>query len=143
MAPPVPEKPPRSLYDIKRLNKPEISIITIEDPIEFALEGTTQIQTNIDVGLTFGRTSVHPAPGPEHHHGGRNSRRRNRIDIGECRAHRTSCPFNPSHERFRDDIPATPRYGRTAVPRRIHGEPRDQPATGTKTMPKMQSGAQV
>lgn len=42
------------LYTIlKELNKPEISIITIEDPIEYSLDGTTQIQTNADVGLTF------------------------------------------------------------------------------------------
>jgi type II secretory ATPase GspE/PulE/Tfp pilus assembly ATPase PilB-like protein len=42
------------LYTIlKQLNKPEISIITIEDPIEYSLDGTTQIQTNTDVGLTF------------------------------------------------------------------------------------------
>jgi type IV pilus assembly protein PilB len=44
-----------TLYTIlKRLNKPEVSIITIEDPIEFALEGTTQIQTDVDTNLTFG-----------------------------------------------------------------------------------------
>jgi type IV pilus assembly protein PilB len=43
-----------TLYTIlKRLNKPEISIITIEDPIEYSLPGTTQIQTNIQAGLTF------------------------------------------------------------------------------------------
>ncbi len=42
------------LYTIlKSLNKPEISIITIEDPIEYSLEGTTQIQTDSAVGLTF------------------------------------------------------------------------------------------
>ena len=43
-----------TLYNIlKQLNKPDTSIITIEDPIEYSLEGTTQIQTNADVGLTF------------------------------------------------------------------------------------------
>ncbi len=43
-----------TLYTIlKQLNKPDISIITIEDPIEYSLEGTTQIQANNDVGLTF------------------------------------------------------------------------------------------
>ena len=42
------------LYTIlKQLNKAESSIITIEDPIEYSLEGTTQIQTNTEVGLTF------------------------------------------------------------------------------------------
>jgi len=43
------------LYTIlKTLNKPDVSIITIEDPIEYSLDGTTQIQTNAEVGLTFG-----------------------------------------------------------------------------------------
>ncbi len=43
-----------TLYTIlKKLNKPEISIITIEDPIEYSLEGTTQIQVNAQTGLTF------------------------------------------------------------------------------------------
>jgi type IV pilus assembly protein PilB len=43
-----------TLYTIlKQLNDPKVSIITIEDPIEYALEGTTQIQTNNDTGLTF------------------------------------------------------------------------------------------
>ncbi|MFH0890964.1 MAG: GspE/PulE family protein [Candidatus Liptonbacteria bacterium] len=43
-----------TLYTIlKRLNQPESSVITIEDPIEYYLEGTTQIQTNTQVGLTF------------------------------------------------------------------------------------------
>lgn len=42
------------LYTIlKQLNKSDISIITIEDPIEYSLAGTTQIQTNAAVGLTF------------------------------------------------------------------------------------------
>jgi type IV pilus assembly protein PilB len=43
-----------TLYTIlKKLNKAEVSIITIEDPIEYSLEGTTQIQVNTQTGLTF------------------------------------------------------------------------------------------
>jgi type II secretory ATPase GspE/PulE/Tfp pilus assembly ATPase PilB-like protein len=43
-----------TLYAIlKELNKPEVSIITIEDPIEYSLEGIEQIQTNQRTGLTF------------------------------------------------------------------------------------------
>ena len=43
-----------TLYTIlKKLNQPETSVITIEDPIEYSLAGTTQIQTNTQVGLTF------------------------------------------------------------------------------------------
>lgn len=43
-----------TLYMIlKELNKPEVSIITIEDPIEYSLKGIDQIQVNEKTGLTF------------------------------------------------------------------------------------------
>jgi type IV pilus assembly protein PilB len=43
-----------TLYTIlKRLNKSDASIITIEDPIEYSLDGTTQIQVNNQTGLSF------------------------------------------------------------------------------------------
>ncbi len=35
------------------LNKPNNKIISIEDPVEYALEGITQIQVNSKIGLTF------------------------------------------------------------------------------------------
>ena len=41
---------------LSRLNKPEVKIISIEDPVEYALEGITQIQVNPKVGLTFVNT---------------------------------------------------------------------------------------
>ncbi len=43
-----------TLYTILReLNKPDVSIITIEDPIEYSLTGVNQIQVNAQTGLTF------------------------------------------------------------------------------------------
>ena len=38
---------------LKQLNRDDTSIITIEDPIEYALDGVTQIQVNNQVGLSF------------------------------------------------------------------------------------------
>lgn len=38
---------------IKILNKNDISIVTIEDPIEYAIDGIKQIQVNVRSGLTF------------------------------------------------------------------------------------------
>src|SRR3989338_8176413 len=38
---------------LKSLHKPEISIITIEDPIEYSIEGVNQIQVNRKTELTF------------------------------------------------------------------------------------------
>ncbi len=43
-----------TLYSIiSRLNVPEKNIVTIEDPVEYEVEGITQIQANPDIGLTF------------------------------------------------------------------------------------------
>lgn len=43
-----------TLYTIlKALNTPEVAIITIEDPIEYSIEGVDQIQVNARTGITF------------------------------------------------------------------------------------------
>jgi type IV pilus assembly protein PilB len=43
-----------SLYSIlKKLNKPDVNIITVEDPVEYRMEGVRQIQLNRKAGMTF------------------------------------------------------------------------------------------
>lgn len=43
-----------SLYTVLEiLNTPQVTIITIEDPIEYSMEGVTQIQVNSQTNLTF------------------------------------------------------------------------------------------
>lgn len=43
-----------TLYTVlRKLNTPDVSIITIEDPIEYSLQGVNQIQVNVAAGLTF------------------------------------------------------------------------------------------
>ncbi|MCF6281961.1 MAG: type II secretion system ATPase GspE [Candidatus Polarisedimenticolaceae bacterium] len=43
-----------SLYTaLNHLNSTERKIITVEDPVEYQIEGITQIQTKTDIGLTF------------------------------------------------------------------------------------------
>jgi type IV pilus assembly protein PilB len=69
-----------TLYTIlKMLNTPEVSIITVEDPIEYAIEGIEQIQVNPRTGLTFA-------------HGLRAILRQdpNIIMVGEIRDHETA-----------------------------------------------------
>ncbi|PFA64571.1 type II secretion system protein GspE [Bacillus sp. AFS015802] len=38
---------------LNKLNSEEVNIITVEDPVEYQLEGVNQIQVNANVGLTF------------------------------------------------------------------------------------------
>ena len=39
---------------ISEVNRPEINIITVEDPVEFKIPGVNQVQINVRAGLTFG-----------------------------------------------------------------------------------------
>jgi type IV pilus assembly protein PilB len=38
---------------LKELNRPEVNIITVEDPVEYKLPGINQVQVNVKAGLTF------------------------------------------------------------------------------------------
>lgn len=38
---------------INELNSPKVNIITVEDPVEYQLEGVNQVQVNAGIGLTF------------------------------------------------------------------------------------------
>ena len=40
---------------LNEIQRPEINIQTVEDPIEYTLPGINQMQTHKDIGLTFGR----------------------------------------------------------------------------------------
>ncbi len=39
---------------LTEINRPEINIITVEDPVEYRLAGVSQVQINTKAGLTFG-----------------------------------------------------------------------------------------
>ncbi|MGG0716311.1 ATPase, T2SS/T4P/T4SS family [Robertmurraya massiliosenegalensis] len=40
---------------LNQLNSEEVNIITVEDPVEYQLEGVNQIQVNTNVGMTFAK----------------------------------------------------------------------------------------
>jgi len=45
-----------TLYSaLSELNRPEVNIMTVEDPIEYDLPGVTQVQVHSDIGLDFAR----------------------------------------------------------------------------------------
>ncbi len=43
-----------TLYSaLMRLNKPEVNIMTVEDPVEYSFQGINQVQVKEEIGLTF------------------------------------------------------------------------------------------
>ena len=45
-----------TLYSaLNRINKPEVNILTAEDPVEYNIEGINQVHVNDDIGLTFAK----------------------------------------------------------------------------------------
>lgn len=45
-----------TLYSaLQELNTPDVNLVTIEDPVEYQLQGINQVQTHAEVGLTFAR----------------------------------------------------------------------------------------
>lgn len=45
-----------TLYSsLSAINRPEINIVTVEDPVELRIDGITQIQTNAAIGLDFAK----------------------------------------------------------------------------------------
>ncbi len=46
-----------TLYTVlRKLNNPEVKILTVEDPVEYTISGVMQVQTNIAKGVTFADT---------------------------------------------------------------------------------------
>ena len=71
-----------TLYSVlSKLNCGEKNILTIEDPVEYELNGITQSMVNTRANMTFAPGfTLHASPGPEHHHGRRNPRQRDGAD---------------------------------------------------------------
>mgnify|MGYP003394118638 CR=1 FL=1 len=85
---------------VKMLNSPEVSIVTIEDPIEYAIEDIEQIQVNSKAALTFAN-GLRRREG-----GGRDGKRRS-----EHRSYWTLATFSTSHKRRSDYPTQTSRHG--------------------------------
>ncbi len=43
-----------TLYSaLRRLSKPEVNVMTVEDPVEYSIRGVNQVQVRANIGLTF------------------------------------------------------------------------------------------
>ena len=90
-----------TLYSaMKRINHPDKKIITIEDPVEYQMDGINQIHVNTQIGLTFAAGLRHIVrQGPRRDHGGGDPRPgdgRNRHPGGP---HRPPGLQHPPHQR--------------------------------------------
>ena len=130
-----------TLYStLKNLATPEVNVCTIEDPIEMVEPAFNQMQVqHADrARLRRGRARAH-APGPRHHHGGRDPRPGDRRDGDAGRAHRPPRALDAAHQRRaeRDDAPARAR--RAGLPAQRHAERHHGAAPGAHALPALQA----
>ena len=138
---PAPASRPRSTRR-SALNTPEKNIVTIEDPVEYQLEGITQVQVNPRAGLTLRhRPALDDARRPRHHHGRRDPRPRDGADRRRGRADRPPRPLDAAHERRRRPPSPACRDGHRAVPRRLLDRLRRRAAARAHALPAPASSA--
>jgi type IV pilus assembly protein PilB len=53
-----------ALHDPARCRRPEINVITVEDPVEYRMDGINQVQVNPKAGSRSRRAAVDPAVRP-------------------------------------------------------------------------------
>jgi type IV pilus assembly protein PilB len=89
-----------TLYSaIAPLNKPDTNIMTAEDPSSSTCRHQPGPDQGPDRPQLRLRPALVPAPGPEHHPGGRDPRLRDGGDRGQGRAHRPPRALHPAHQR--------------------------------------------
>ena len=131
-----------SLYTcLNILNKPGINISTAEDPAEINLPGINQVNMNDKAGphLRGGAQGV-PAPGPGHHHGGRDPRPRDRRDRDQGRADRPHGALDAAHQRRARHAHAPHEHGHRAVQHRLVGDPHHGAAPGAEALHLQEAG---
>jgi hypothetical protein len=116
---------------LNKLNTPDVKIITVEDPVEYQIEGINQIQAKPQIGLDFAhalRSIVRQDP--------------DIIMIGEMRdlenfahrdqvrAHRASCTFDLAYQQRRRRHHAPARHGRRGLPAHVHRQRHPRAAPG-------------
>ena len=90
-----------TLYSaLKRINQSDKKIITIEDPVEYQMDGINQIHVNPGHRTHLRqRPPPHRPPGSRRHHDRRNPRSRNRRYCHPRCSNRSLRLFHPPHQR--------------------------------------------
>ena len=115
----------------RKLNKPDVKIITVEDPVEYQIEGINQIQVKPQIGLDFAqRAALDRAPGSGHHHDRRNARPGNRAHRDPVGADRPPGAVDAAHQRRRRRHHPHARHGRGGLPADVDGQRHPRAAPG-------------
>ncbi len=115
-----------ALADMRR---PEVNVITIEDPVEYRLEDVYQLQVNNRVGLTFASGSpLHPALRPRRRDGRRGARPRDGEDHARGGAHGSRGALDAALERRAGGDQPSQRPRHRAVHDRVGGDGRPRAA---------------
>ena len=107
---------------LQELNQVDKNIVTIEDPVEYRLDGVNQIGVHRKAGLTFAtRASLRAPRRPRRDHGRRGPRRRDRPDRDRGGAHGAHAPDDAAHQRRPGRDHAPERDGHRVLPDRLLG----------------------
>ena len=125
---------------LAELNAVEKNIITIEDPVEYRIDGVNQIGVNRKAGLDLRhRAALDPARRPRHHHGRRDPRRRDGADRDRVGADRPHGALDPAHQRRPGHDHAAGEDGDRELPHRLGGRLRRRPAPGAPALHPLQA----
>ena len=125
---------------LQTLNTPEKNIITVEDPVEYEMEGLTQLQVSAKDGLTFaaGLRSMVRAD-PDVIMVGEIRDARDRADRGGVGADRPPRALDAAHQRRALGDHALDRDGDRAVPGRLGARLRGRTAPRADALPELQA----
>ncbi len=129
-----------TLYSVlSKLNSGEKNILTIEDPVEYELEGLTQVQINNRAGLTFPaglRTMLRQDPDIAMVGEIRDAETATHSDRGG--PDRPPGAFDAAHQRRAGRHDPNGRHGHRAVPDRFERDRRAGAEAGARCVPEVQ-----
>ena len=123
---------------LSRINSPDLNILTIEDPVEYELDGISQVRgQRQDRADLRHRAALLLAPRSGRDHGRRNSRPGDRRDRDPGLADRSLGALDHSHQRRRRRHHPPGRAGRAAVPGLDLGDGGAGAAPGAAAVPAL------
>ena len=131
-----------TLYSaLRQIQTRGVNIVTVEDPVEYRLQGIVQVQVNEKAGLTFAAAlALDPATGPGRRARRRDPRPRDRGDRGAGVAHGSPRALDAAHDRRRELDHASHRHRRRELQARGRAQGHRRAATPAAAMPAVPGG---